>query len=159
MRDLLVPFLIGTIMGLVGCQSVQDPCRSQCELASGGCTEQPIESFTDFETTKDAWEAELDVIPGADFDGDGVQDIPFIYAGECENSTLFLYRGTGFSVLVHFFDADSHEFIGLRTQTDVGDPVCQGKGFWPRRVTCDNPTATQAVLGGQYSVGDPVVLP
>ncbi len=151
----------GIVILVAGCPEldvVLDPCRSQCELAAGGCEEQPIEDFEDFATTAEAWREELEDLTPTDTNGDGNQDLPFVYAGQCADGTLFLYRGTGFTVLIHFFDAESEEFVALRTGTDVVDPVCSGRGYWPERVECENATVTEAIVGAGFAAGDPIEL-
>lgn len=154
--------LIGGLMiFMAGCPqiAVDDPCRSQCELGSGECEERPIEDFEDFDATAETWREDFEGSQGADTDGDGDQDIPFVYAGECADGTLFLFRGNGFTVEIHFFDAETEEFIALRTGTDVVDPVCFGKSYWPVRVECEGPILTEEIVGGGFEPGDPVPLP
>jgi hypothetical protein len=142
---------------LGGCpgENFFEPCRSQCELAGGSCDEQPLGSFTGFETTASEWEAEYGSWPPL-LDDDGKQMFPFVYAGQCSSGMKFLFSGTGYTTLTHFFEGNSGEFIALRTGTDVADSVCHGRSYWPHRVECLDATVTSALIGELYGPGDPI---
>lgn len=56
----------------------------------------------------------------------------------------------------HYFFDSSGKFLGLTTSTDVIDETCQGRGYWPERVTCTGATVTRVHCGTVWKVGDPL---
>lgn len=130
-----------------GPNSADDRCRSQCELA-GRCEEIPLESFMTFAETASDWSG----ICASSF-GDGA--FPFVIEGSCADGKRVLATGGGFTTERRYFD-DSGRFVALTTSTDVIDPVCKGKGYWPERVQCDRGKVTLVHCGTIYEVGDPL---
>jgi len=131
-----------------------DPCRSQCPLNVEGdnCVEQPFDSFPDLEVTLEAWSTSMCV-------GDAADAFPYLLEATCEDGTLVLYYGSGFSIERRYYDG-SGQFLALETGGDGGQgPNCDSSAYWPVRVACDNATATNVGCGtATFEVGDPVPL-
>jgi len=137
---------------VAGCDNLS-PCRSQCELAAGGCDERPIEDFGDFDATRAAWTADLG-------EANCEQAFPFLVAGQCgSDGLLFLFRGGGFTTETHFFNADTRAFVALRTSTDVIASPCFGRSYWPEEVNCMNATGDEVLCGTRFSAGEEIELP
>ncbi len=143
-RDLLIYILL-----VAGC----DQCRSQCELAAGDCVERDISEFPDY----DAALADLRAAVG----GQNCEAaFPFAVAGSCGSGRfLFLYSGGGFTTLAQYYEPLTRRFIALTTTTDVIDPVCLGRGFWPFLIDCPGAIVTEVICGSRFDAGDEVDLP
>ena len=111
-------------------------CRSQCELASGECKEPTFDAVPDYVATKQAWDDDLTC---------GISVLRHL-EGTCDSGLQFLYHHTGHTSEVRYFD-DSGAFVGLATGTDVIDPECQGRSYWPEPVLCGQPQVTQVRCG------------
>ena len=122
------------------------PCRSQCELAAGGCVERPLEDFEDLDGTIELWSQ---VCSGVD------APFPFVVSGACADGKFVVMTGGGYTVEHRYFD-DEGSFVALTTGTDVIDPVCMGQGYWPERVACEEGVVTEVHCGTNYKVGDPL---
>lgn len=68
----------------------------------------------------------------------------------------FVMIGNGYTSDARFYSADDHEFIGLKTGTDVAFYPCFGQSYWPREVQCADAVVTEVVCTTYYSVGDPI---
>lgn len=151
----LLTFVVGASLFLsaASCSlAPNDACRSQCELAAGSCEEIPIEEFAEFDEELATWRAQTGGLNCEDA-------FPFVVVGECADGKKFLFNGGGFTALVQYYSAEDDTFVGLETQTDVVMPPCNGKGFWPEPVACEEPTVTEVVCGTLYDVGEVVSLP
>ena len=136
------------LWAVVGCSSGADEsemppaeCLSQCELA-GSCD---VRAFEDFPDLADARMAQQVACEGGAL---------WAFEGVCSAGTVVLRTGNGFTSEGLFFDPNTGAFLGLTTTTDVGDPVCQGKSYWPQLVPCTAPTVTVVGCGTSFEVGE-----
>jgi hypothetical protein len=141
------PLLLAALL-LAGC--ADDPCVSQCELAAGSCDETRAPSdYPDRDSTAAAWTA---AVVSCD------QPLPYVVAGDCSGGGTFLLRGGGFTSEARVFDPTG-SFVALSTQTDVIDPTCDGRGYWPQPPACDGATVSEVLCGTLFEVGQAVALP
>jgi hypothetical protein len=119
-----------------------DKCRSQCELAAGGCEEKPLASFGDLESAR------------VELQGRCADDARWAFEATCKEGTIVLRSGTGYTSEGRFYDPGSGAFKGLTTTTDVQDETCEGKSYWPETVPCSAPTVTRVICGDAFKVGD-----
>lgn len=138
-----------------------DPCRSQCELAAGECAERPLSEFANYQTTLEEWRARTAELSCED-------EFTFVAAGNCEGPNfgdlpptifLFLHDHGPYVSRTHYFDADTQRFLSLTTTTDVIDPACQGKGYWPLNIECTNAVVTEVLCGSAVEVEGAISLP
>jgi hypothetical protein len=133
--------------GLPGTPGIPAVCRASCDegIGSSSCqVGQPLDAT--LESIAEEWGA-------SDTCG-----IPIISAviGDCEDGTHFIFRNTGHTSEVRYFNGS--QFIALATTTDTIDRTCLGQSYWPSFVTCEQPVASE-VLCGSSEVGDSVLLP
>src|SRR5262249_43860096 len=120
----------------------RDQCLAQCELAAGSCSEKPLESFGDLTAGR------------AEYQGRCNSHVGFGYEAECEQGTIVLQSGNGHTSEARYYDPQSGKFLGLSTMTDVINPPCQGKGYWPAAVPCAAPTISKVLCGLGFTPGD-----
>ena len=142
----VIQVLCGTIYHVGDIVSL-DPCRSQCEIR--GCPEAPLESFPDFETTREQWIADSLCADG----------YPYLLVGMCENGTPFLFYSMGFTIEFRFFDPTDGSFLAMLKQSDVGDSRCCGVNYWPIQIECPRGIITEFPCNPDYAAGDSITLP
>ena len=134
----------------MGC--LPDPCRSQCELCAGACSEKDINEFADFEGAR---QVVVDRLSALNCDS----RFQYAAAGECVDGQVFLTEFGEFVSETHFYDAQTGAFVGLITRTDCIDLACRGKGYWPGPQRCDGATVTEVFCGTIAAVGEHISLP
>jgi hypothetical protein len=117
-----------------------DECPASCEMESAQGCDDP--NFADLDVARAGYRARCDA--GA----------IWVFEAECENGTIVLRSGTGYTSEGRFYDPKSGEFLGLTTTTDVVSPPCDGKGYWPDRVACRKPVVTRVLCGSAFAEGD-----
>lgn len=134
------------------CRDCCNPCRSQCELCGAVCPEQDLSEFPGFDAARVGLAARI-VQWNCDW------HFPFAAAGECSDGRLFLYENGGFVSQANFYDAETRAFLGLTTQTDCIDTLCEGHGYWPSPIACAGATVVEVLCGTLTAVGDELLLP
>jgi len=125
-------------------------CRVACDEADGECAGLTPEEFDGFDEALAQWRQRA-----AEREEPCDEPFPFTVVGECaEQGRRFLYEGGGFTSQALIYDADSGEFLGYVTYSDLIDPVCLGRGYWPRLVGCPDGVVTEVLCGTALSVGD-----
>ena len=142
MRADRVLLTLAGCVALIGCPE-DDDCRSQCELAAAACDEQPLASFGDLETGRVTYQERCE------------EGALWAFQAECEEGTLVLRSGTGYTSEGRFYDPDSGAFLGLTTTTDAQSPPCHGKSYWPNPVPCTAPVVTRVLCGTAFDEGAP----
>ena len=49
--------------------------------------------------------------------------------------------------MTYFCEAETAEFIGLATTSDIVSPPCNGRGYWPEPIECADAIVTEVLLG------------
>ncbi len=137
---------------LVACSSTDDSveppqqCRSQCELA-GSCEERSFDDYPGHDDTLVEWG-----LPG------DCAGLVFALAGTCSDGTRFVRIGNGSVNELRYFD-ESGAFVGLTTSTDVAEPICQGRSYWPEAIVCNDATVRTVYCGDTWAEGQSIDVP
>jgi hypothetical protein len=108
---------------------------------------RPFNQYPDYDGTLDEW---------------GLPDTctgwVFAIAGTCSDGTRFVRVGNGTTNELRYFD-QSGAFLGLTTGTDVAEPTCEGRSYWPDTVVCNEATVTTVFCGDVWGEGEAIDLP
>jgi len=137
------------------CAETTESCRLACDEQNARCAGLSPEELGGFDEALGQWRQRA-----ADREQACDKRFPLMVVGECSaDARRVLFEHGGFTGRALIYDADTGEFVGYLTYSDVIDCACQGRKYWPRLEHCSDGAVTEVLCGATLSVGDELTFP